>query len=222
MPSVNITDFPPADSSELIPRSGRRRQRIWFGNSFHTRRYRAQCLLRSLPSLAGGRVRRDPALFGGLVVGGAAWVQYKALRKSSALQLLLARRGRIARLTGHGSEVSNSAQEMYGSMKDTVTTTATSLWDGAIDIARQTRQGWDNTKEQVEVPDWLAKVLRIHEDVGTGQGGESGGQGGPEPPRRWQDRHRRRRSHHGAPPTDWISPKSKMIEAPSKPPATTR
>lgn len=78
--------------------------------------------------------------------------------------------------------MSNSALDMYGNMKDTITGTATNLWGGAADIAEQTKRGWQNTKDQVELPDWVQKVLRIHEDVGTGHGG-SGGQGGSEPPK---------------------------------------
>lgn len=67
-------------------------------------------------------------------------------------------------------------------MKETITGTATGLWGGAVDIAEQTKRGWNNTKEQAELPEWLQKVLRIHEDIGTGQGGP-GGQGGSEPPK---------------------------------------
>lgn len=56
------------------------------------------------------------------------------------------------------------------------------LFGSAKDIAEQTRKGWDNTKENVEVPDWLAKILRIHEEIGTGSGGDGKGPGG-EPPK---------------------------------------
>lgn len=48
-------------------------------------------------------------------------------------------------------------------------------------MAEQTRQGWENTKEQVELPDWMKKVLRIHEDIGTGGSGGPGGGGGGDP-----------------------------------------
>ncbi|KAI9896231.1 hypothetical protein N3K66_008403 [Trichothecium roseum] len=39
-------------------------------------------------------------------------------------------------------------------------------------------QGWENTKESVEVPEWLQKVLRLHEEIGTGGSGGDGGEGG--------------------------------------------
>ncbi len=89
-----------------------------------------------------------------------------------------------------GTEVSNSAQEMYGNMRDTVTSTASTLWVGAKDIADQTKRGWGTTKEQFEMPEWLDKIMRGEGDFGlgkTGSGGQggqggSGGQGGPEPP----------------------------------------
>ena len=67
---------------------------------------------------------------------------------------------------------------VFNSTKDTVADTLSTLYGGAKDVAEQTRQGWENTKEQVEVPDWLKKVLRIHEEIGTGGSGP-GGDGDP-------------------------------------------
>ncbi len=69
---------------------------------------------------------------------------------------------------------------MYRYTKDTVSGAATGLWGGARDVAEQTRQGWENTKGQIELPDWVQKMLHLHEDVGTGG---SGGPGGGEPPK---------------------------------------
>lgn len=71
---------------------------------------------------------------------------------------------------------------MYGNMKDTVTSTASSLWGGAKDIADQTKRGWTNTKDQFEMPEWLDKIMRGEGGSGPGKG-EQGGQGGPEPPK---------------------------------------
>jgi len=68
---------------------------------------------------------------------------------------------------------------MYKNTRDTITGTATDLWGGARDVAAQTRQGWENTKDQFEYPEWVQKILRIQEDVGTGGSGGAGG----EPPR---------------------------------------
>ncbi|KAK5657276.1 hypothetical protein OQA88_3335 [Cercophora sp. LCS_1] len=109
---------------------------------------------RVLPKLVV-KFARIPALFGGLMVGGVAWIQYQAI------------------------QVSNSASEMFGNMKDTVTTTASGLWGSAVDIAEQTKRGWDSKKEQMEMPEWLSNLLQKEEGSGAG----SGGSGGPEPPK---------------------------------------
>jgi replication fork clamp-binding protein CrfC len=80
---------------------------------------------------------------------------------------------------------------MYGNVKTTVTGTVSSLWGSAVDIADQTKRGWENTKDQVEVPDWIQKIMHIQEEVGMGKSGgdrngdgkgSSGGAGGPPPP----------------------------------------
>jgi replication fork clamp-binding protein CrfC len=68
---------------------------------------------------------------------------------------------------------------------DTVGGLAGGLYDGAKGVLDQTIRGWDNTKEKVElpeVPEWIQKILRIHEEIGTGGSGGSGGSGG-EPPK---------------------------------------
>ncbi|KAK4219458.1 P-loop containing nucleoside triphosphate hydrolase protein [Rhypophila decipiens] len=111
---------------------------------------------RILPKLAI-KFARIPALFGGLMIGGVAWVQYQAV------------------------QVSNSAQELFGNVKNTVAGTASSLWGSATDIAEQTKRGWMNTKDQVELPEWLEKMLRTEDGSGEGGSGGSGGPGGQEP-----------------------------------------
>ena len=68
---------------------------------------------------------------------------------------------------------------IFNDTKDSITNTASTLFGGARDIAEQTKKGWENTKDQVEVPEWLKKVLRIHEDIGTGGSGGPGGDGEP-------------------------------------------
>lgn len=76
-------------------------------------------------------------------------------------------------------EAGNYAVGLFNTTKDTVSATADSIFSGAKGIADQTLQGWENTKEQVELPDWLKQVLRIHEDIGMGGSGGSGGDGDP-------------------------------------------
>ncbi len=68
-----------------MPQSGRLRQRIWFGNTpQHAVIVRNASFARFLPKLVV-KFARIPALFGGLMVGGAAWVQYKAIQQVSSL-----------------------------------------------------------------------------------------------------------------------------------------
>lgn len=56
------------------------------------------------------------------------------------------------------------------------------LFGGAKSIAEQTRQGWQNTTDQVELPEWMQKILRLHEEIGEGPNGDGEGPGG-EPPK---------------------------------------
>jgi GTP-binding protein EngB required for normal cell division len=65
--------------------------------------------------------------------------------------------------------------------KETVTGVADGLFGGAKGIAEQTRRGWENTAEQVEWPEWMQKILRIHEEIGDGS--KEGGEPGGEPPK---------------------------------------
>ncbi|EKD19962.1 uncharacterized protein L3040_002359 [Drepanopeziza brunnea f. sp. 'multigermtubi'] len=116
--------------------------------------------VRILPKLLL-KFARIPALFGGATIAGLAYVQYQA------------------------QQAGNYALDVFNTTKETVTGAAEGLFGGAKGIADQTRQGWQNTKEQVELPEWLQKVLRIHEEIGEGPGGEGekGGPGGESPNR---------------------------------------
>lgn len=166
------------------------RRRIWFpGNAFHNAvAVRNASFARFLPKLVL-KFARIPAMFGGLVIGGAAWVQYQAIRTRASppppppplVCVCVCCWRSYADATGF-TEVSSSAYDLYKSTKETLSSTAVNLYGGARDIADQTRRGWENTKEQMELPEWLQKILRIQEDIGTGGDGRQGG-GGPEPPR---------------------------------------
>ncbi|KIH86942.1 hypothetical protein SPBR_08125 [Sporothrix brasiliensis 5110] len=101
---------------------------------------------------------RIPATFGGLMIGAAAWVQYQAI------------------------QVGNSAYDVFKSTRDTVTGAAANFWDGAVDVAGQTKQGWANTKEQLGVNEFWDKIMHIHEGIGSGGSGGSGGPGGDKEP----------------------------------------
>jgi dynamin-like GTPase MGM1, mitochondrial len=84
------------------------------------------------------------------------------------------------------AEAGNYALDVFNRGKETVTGVAGGLFGTISDVANQTRRGWENTKEQVELPEWMEKILRIHEEIGSGKGSE-GGEGGPggepEPPK---------------------------------------
>ncbi|KAL5329288.1 hypothetical protein ACEPPN_002799 [Leptodophora sp. 'Broadleaf-Isolate-01'] len=138
------------------------RRRIWpagytaFSNAVIVRN---ASFVRILPKLLL-KFARIPALFGGATIAGLAYVQYQA------------------------TQAGNYAIDVFNSTKETVTGIAGGLFGGAKGIADQTRQGWQNTKEQVELPEWLQKILRIHEEIGERPGGEGGGGGpGGEPPK---------------------------------------
>lgn len=110
-------------------------------------------------------------MFGGMTIAAFAWVQYQANREFTSpfwIQLLLT----------WFPEAGTYAVNVFNTTKDSVTDTLSSLYGGARGVAEQTRQGWEITKDQVEVPDWLQKILRIHEDIGTGGSGP-GGDGNP-------------------------------------------
>jgi dynamin-like GTPase MGM1, mitochondrial len=134
------------------------RRRMWFpGNAFHNAvAVRNASFARFLPKLVT-KLIRIPAMAGGVTVAGLAWLQYQA------------------------NIAGNAAWDAINTAKDTVATTAGTLLGGAKDIADQTRRGWENTKEQIELPEWMRKVLRLQEDIGTGGAG-GGGPGGDKPP----------------------------------------
>ncbi|KAI1377276.1 dynamin family protein [Hypoxylon crocopeplum] len=134
------------------------RRRMWFPvNSFHNAVIvRNASFARFLPRLVVKFVR-IPAMAGGVMIGGLAWIQYQA------------------------TQAGNYAWDVINTTKDTVTSTATNIFGGAKDIADQTMRGWQNTKEQMELPEWMQTMLRGQEETGTGKGG--GGPGDEEPPK---------------------------------------
>jgi GTP-binding protein EngB required for normal cell division len=84
------------------------------------------------------------------------------------------------------AEAGNYALDVFNRGKETVTGVAGGLFGTVSDIANQTRRGWENTKEQVELPEWMEKILRIQVEIGSGKGsrgGEGGPGGEPEPPK---------------------------------------
>ncbi|KAK0668845.1 putative dynamin-like GTPase mitochondrial precursor [Cercophora samala] len=111
--------------------------------------------VRLLPKLAIKFVR-IPALFGGLMLGAAGWVQYQAI------------------------QLGNSATEMYTNVKTGVTDTAFAIWGTATDIANQTKKGFNEKKGQFTMPEWLDNIMKGEGAAGGGSGGPNGGS---EPPK---------------------------------------
>ena len=110
---------------------------------------------RAIPKLAM-KLARIPAMFATAMIGGVAYLQYQAVQAGTY------------------------AIDIFGRAKDSATSTATGLWEGAGGIFAQVGRGWDQTKEQassVEMPQWMKD---IYEGRGGSKEGGSGG-GGPEP-----------------------------------------
>ncbi|KAI2633916.1 mitochondrial dynamin GTPase [Xylaria nigripes] len=132
------------------------RRRMWFPvSSFHNAvSVRNASFGRLLPRLMVKFIRL-PALAGGVMVGGLAWIQYQA------------------------TQAGNYAWDIITTTGENITSTATSIFDGAKGIAYQTKRGWDNTKDRLEMPEWVQNMLKLHDDIGTGGGnhGRGGGEG---------------------------------------------
>lgn len=145
------------------------RRRLGFPvNGYHNAvAVRNASFVRMIPKLMMKFVR-IPATFGGLMIGAAAWVQYQAI------------------------QVGNSAYDVFVNTRDTVGSAASSFWDGAVDIAGQTKQGWAQTKDQLGVSDFWDKIAKIQEDIGNGiasvtSGGSSSGSDGGSGPQNPKD-----------------------------------
>jgi dynamin-like GTPase MGM1, mitochondrial len=135
------------------------RRRIWpMGYNFlhNAVAVRNASFVRFLPKLALKFVR-IPAMFGGAIIAGLAYLQYQA------------------------TQAGNYAMEFFRRTGDVVGGAAGGLFGSAKDIAEQTRRGWENTKESIdlpEMPEWMQRILRIHEEIGSGKSGGEGGPGG--------------------------------------------
>ncbi|PGH00081.1 hypothetical protein GX51_05978 [Blastomyces parvus] len=107
---------------------------------------------RALPKLAL-KFARIPAMFGGAMVAGLAYIQYQA------------------------AQAGNYAMDVIRQAGDTASGVGLSLFNNIQDIAEQTNRGWQRTKEEIELPEWAQKVLRLKEQSESRGGGSSGGGG---------------------------------------------
>lgn len=136
-------------------------------------RYSPKCIIRSAPTQVDGEAPTDSchvwwSCHWGLCLGTVSGKSYVAPHPISHCDS-----------DSHVVEAGTFAVEIFNTTRDTVSTAASGFFGSARDVAQQTRQGWENTKEQVDLPDWLKKVLRIHEEIGTGGSGGPGGDGDP-------------------------------------------
>ncbi|MCJ1363863.1 dynamin-like GTPase mgm1 [Acarospora aff. strigata] len=145
--------------SDVALRTGRRR--AWPLGSYSVHNVpavRTISFARVLPKLVM-KFARIPAMFGGAMIAGLAYLQYQATQPP---------------------EAGNYAIDVFRRASDTASGAAGSVFGGAKDIAEQTRKGWENTKDNVELPEWLQKILRKTEgSTSEGSGGSSGGGGSP-------------------------------------------
>ncbi|KAG5294720.1 dynamin GTPase [Histoplasma ohiense] len=107
---------------------------------------------RVLPKLAL-KLARIPAMFGGAMIAGLAYIQYQA------------------------AQAGNYAMDFIRQAGDTAGGVGLSILQNIQDIAEQTNRGWQRTKEDIELPEWAQKVLRLKEQSESGGGGSSGGGG---------------------------------------------
>ncbi|EAW07647.1 dynamin-related GTPase MGM1 [Aspergillus clavatus NRRL 1] len=110
---------------------------------------------RMLPKLAMKLVR-VPAMFGGAMIAGFAYIQYQA------------------------AQAGNYAIDIFKRTGETVGGAASSFFQELQNVADQTQRGWQKSTEDIEVPEWLQKIFRLNEDP---QGGNDGSSGGGESPK---------------------------------------
>ncbi|CRG83098.1 hypothetical protein PISL3812_00446 [Talaromyces islandicus] len=105
---------------------------------------------RILPRLAI-KLARIPAMFGGAMIAGIAYLQYQA------------------------TQAGNYALDIFKQAGETASGAASNLFQNLQDIASQTNRGWQKTKEETEFPEWMQKMFRMNE--GSESGNNNGGGG---------------------------------------------
>ncbi|KAL1998401.1 hypothetical protein VTN02DRAFT_6280 [Thermoascus thermophilus] len=93
-------------------------------------------------------------MFGGAMVAGIAYLQYQA------------------------TQAGNYAIDMFKRAGETASDAAAGLFQGLQDVAEQTNRGWQKTKEDFGLPEWMQRIFRMEESESAG-GGSSGGRGSP-------------------------------------------
>ncbi|KAL2803298.1 P-loop containing nucleoside triphosphate hydrolase protein [Aspergillus granulosus] len=112
---------------------------------------RAISFARILPKLALKLVR-VPAMFGGAMIAGLAYFQYQA------------------------TQAGNYAMDVLKRAGETAGDAASGFFLGLQGVAEQTQRGWQKTTEDIEVPEWLQKLLHADQDSQNGGSSNGGGQ----------------------------------------------
>ncbi|KAK2745253.1 dynamin-like GTPase mgm1 [Myotisia sp. PD_48] len=108
---------------------------------------------RALPKLALKLVRL-PAMFGGAMIASLAYIQYQT------------------------AQAGNYALDLIKSAGETAGDAASATWKNLQEITEQTQEGWRRTTDQVELPDWMQKILRLDEQSESKYNSDGGGGGG--------------------------------------------
>lgn len=96
-------------------------------------------------------------MIGGASIAGLAYIQYQA------------------------NQAGTWAVDVFGRAKETAFGFASTVWDGTAGVAEQTKQGWAQTRDNLEMPEWMRQVYERAKAAGERQG-ETGGSGsGPGP-----------------------------------------
>lgn len=78
------------------------------------------------------------------------------------------------------AEAGTYAMDTFRKGRDFASDAAGNVFGGAQSIAEQTKNGWEKTKENIELPAWLQQMFQ--QDEGSSSGGGPGGGPGGEPP----------------------------------------
>ena len=150
-----------ANSQSVISPSRWRRQPWPLGaNAIHNvPAVRAYSFARVLPQLAL-KMARIPAIFGGAMIAGLAYIQYQA------------------------AQAGNYVVDVFGRASEAASGAAGGLFAGGKGVLDQIGAGWEKTKDEfgvdLEAPEWVKQMLRMRDESSRGGGG---GGDGSEPPK---------------------------------------
>jgi dynamin-like GTPase MGM1, mitochondrial len=159
-----------ASSGLLRTDSGLRllKQRSWPHGSYSLhnvpaiRTISSSSFARVIPKLVS-KLTTLSAVAGASVVAGLSYIQYQAGRKSLRCSIL-------AEVLIYFAEAGSWALEVFNRSKDWTSETAREAYGSANHIFLQTKRGWDRTKENIELPQWLQTVFERPNDSGNSNG----------------------------------------------------